>query len=115
MAIEKLGSVLRLPGGEPVQIIIPNGNRVQASATDTATAGAALPGGGGHAYVVASDFVYFLSGASNVAATEDASSDFLSPGENIVKLAAGATHFSVIAVGAGPVIVQVKGISSAPA
>lgn len=115
MAVEKLSNVLRLPGGEAAQILIPNGNRVQASATDTATEGAALPSGGGYAYVVASDFVYFLSGASNVAATEDSSSDFLSPGENIVKLASGATHFSVIAVGTGPVIVQVKGISSAPA
>ena len=109
-----VSSSVRLPGGDGVQWLVPTGTRVNATATASATAAAALPTGASLvAYVRATDFIWFNSGSGSVAAAANNTSILVGPGETLVKLAASATHFSVMRVGSSDVAMQIESIAAA--
>lgn len=109
----KVSGSVRLQDGTAAQWLVPTGTRINATAASTASAAAALPAGADTvAYVRATDFIWFNSGGDSVAAAANNTSVLVGPGENLVRLADGATHFSVLRVGSADVGVQVESIAA---
>ena len=101
----KSAASVKFDTGTAVPMLLGTGNRANIAATGTGTAATAtgLPTGAAITsdntplvIIRATDYMWFRFGMGAVAATADANSILLPPGEGIYAIPAGATHFSVL-------------------
>jgi hypothetical protein len=108
MTIPVKAQLLTDSNSVPIQALVGNGSRTNATA-GAASSNAALPTGAtGLVIVRCTDYVWLNFGTSGVTATAAATSILCPPGEGVYPIASTATHFAVLRVGAADVPVQVE-------
>lgn len=110
----RVNGVYQFGNGNAVQVLPLSGVRVNATATVSSTAEAALPAGcaGGLVIVRAVEAIAIRFGLTGMgAAALDANSILFPAGEAPVPVPAGLTHFRVIRVGSADVAVQLETVN----
>jgi len=108
------GSV-RFDTGHPVQVLAPNGSRVNitsggVTSAATSLSGVVTPGSDNTpvVFVRASDWVWIAFGTGSVAAAANATSILCPPGEGVYVLDSTVTHFAVLQFSAAATV-QIEG------